>query len=1102
MICKLLIERPRLTEIKLPFCHRRRIELNGKNKTGSCYCLNWFCYLALLLSGIGIFYTAQAADSVTNQLWQTLTNVSQFSGPFGEDAESKCRFSLNGIVTMVDTNRQLFVLQDETGAMAVNMDMRNYSLQPGQLVSLQGTGAAPYFVSFPDYPYWPTGWDIRDSFEGPTNWGEYNLTRMRGYLHPPFTGLYTFWIASDNSSELWLSTSEDRAQIKRIAFVKEGNWVNPHEWSRYPSQHSDAIYLSSDKTYYIEALQEQLLLNENLAVAWEGPGFNQTVIDEHYLTPWIENPDQIPSVGTNGVLREYWTNYTLGFVSGLTGRRQLNFALTLKRAQLTIQGQGTWPEPLHVSLDGPLPVENNYNWVQVQGAISFIGTSGESATLELTDGQNRTQVKVSNWKDSLTRRFQNRLVSIKGVCEGMQTANGYLVPGLIWTPDENYISFIQATETNHTPGTLWSLNRLAEALSATRPTWSDFFSVRGVVTLNDQVLGRDCLYIQNEADGFFISHSGHDLSQLHVGQWVNVGGNLVSDKFGPRLNPDDITILGWRPMPTPITQPVEIPAITSRNGQWTELEGLVRSVNPNGTIEMMGKGGLISVWIGQTPKETLNRYVDSRVRLRGVLSVETPDSPMLLVPSRSYVEVLEESPSDPFAIPTITTTELNSTNNEVSLQHRVKVEGTITYLNDRTLIVQDEFGGAQIETESSPAVHIGDKVEVVGFHDDGRSIPLLTRSLVRAVATGSPLLPQKLNLNKTILNTYCGTLVRLNATLLAQKAMGGDQVLDLQGGQHIFEAVLAEGHGTLVSRAAGSLLEITGILDVENEVSADRHARQEGVPLESMKILLNSPQDAVLLADPPWWTWKGVIVLTCILLAVMTVGLLVIYLLRQRLARQQAAQFFFSSQILKSQEDERRRIAVNLHDTLGQNLLVIKNQSRLAIQSPADESVLKHRLDEISEVASQAIEEVRQITRNLRPYQLDRLGLTQTIRATIKQVSENSPIMFANHVDEIDGIFDKESEIHIYRILQESINNIIKHSGATEATIVVKRQTSVVAMSIRDNGRGFDATQAESSGFGLTGIKERVWILGGKSTVVSMPGQGVNLTFEIPAANS
>ncbi len=155
-------------------------------------------------------------------------------------------------------------------------------------------------------------------------------------------------------------------------------------------------------------------------------------------------------------------------------------------------------------------------------------------------------------------------------------------------------------------------------------------------------------------------------------------------------------------------------------------------------------------------------------------------------------------------------------------------------------------------------------------------------------------------------------------------------------------------------------------------------------------------------------------------------------------------------------------------------------------------------MNEISEVTLQTIEEVRSITRNLRPYQLDRLGLTHAIRAVIKQTSENVPILFASDVDDIDGAFDKESEIHVFRIIQEGINNILKHSGATEATVVIKKNFTAVSLSIRDNGKGFDVQLDKPVGFGLNNIVERVWILGGESKIDSAPGGGTNLLFTIP----
>lgn len=238
------------------------------------------------------------------------------------------------------------------------------------------------------------------------------------------------------------------------------------------------------------------------------------------------------------------------------------------------------------------------------------------------------------------------------------------------------------------------------------------------------------------------------------------------------------------------------------------------------------------------------------------------------------------------------------------------------------------------------------------------------------------------------------------------------------------------------------------------------------------------------------------------LLMILVVTLLWVHLLHRRLERQQAAQLAFSRQVLERLENERQRIAVNLHDSLGQTLLIIKNHAIMAIQRSPEEQAVRHRLDEISGTTSQALEEVRRITHGLQPYMLDRLGLTQAIRASVSRVSENSPILFASRVENIDGLFDKDAEIHIYRIVQEAVTNIVKHSAATEAAVVIKKRTTVVSLSIRDNGSGFNPAKSSSQphdlGYGLSGIAERVRILGAALVIDSRPGGGTILTVEVP----
>jgi signal transduction histidine kinase len=174
----------------------------------------------------------------------------------------------------------------------------------------------------------------------------------------------------------------------------------------------------------------------------------------------------------------------------------------------------------------------------------------------------------------------------------------------------------------------------------------------------------------------------------------------------------------------------------------------------------------------------------------------------------------------------------------------------------------------------------------------------------------------------------------------------------------------------------------------------------------------------------------------------------------------------------------------------------------LGLSQNGEAEKVKKQLDEISLTASQAIEEVREISYNLRPYHLDELGLTKAIESMCERVAQASQIAFAYRIENLDGFFPKAEEINFYRIVQECVNNIVKHSGATEAEILVKRNSQTLQLEIRDNGKGFDTNlmtlrRASQSGFGLAGINERAKILGGKLVINSKIGEGttVKLTF-------
>jgi signal transduction histidine kinase/streptogramin lyase len=244
------------------------------------------------------------------------------------------------------------------------------------------------------------------------------------------------------------------------------------------------------------------------------------------------------------------------------------------------------------------------------------------------------------------------------------------------------------------------------------------------------------------------------------------------------------------------------------------------------------------------------------------------------------------------------------------------------------------------------------------------------------------------------------------------------------------------------------------------------------------------------------------------MLVLLTLGALVATAWKYRVAqlqREQLAQQAFSRQLIASQEAERKRIAAEMHDSLGQRLVVIKNLAYLLLRSkkaaPAGSSDAQ-TIAEISDEASSAIAETREISYNLRPFQLDRLGLTKAIEAMIRTTGIASGIRFTSELDNIDDVFPEDLRINFYRIVQESLGNIMKHAQATEVSVRVKRRIEHVILTIEDNGRGFTPDERSvshsTSGFGLTGMGERARLLGGELKVRSIPGKGTTVLFEIP----
>lgn len=231
------------------------------------------------------------------------------------------------------------------------------------------------------------------------------------------------------------------------------------------------------------------------------------------------------------------------------------------------------------------------------------------------------------------------------------------------------------------------------------------------------------------------------------------------------------------------------------------------------------------------------------------------------------------------------------------------------------------------------------------------------------------------------------------------------------------------------------------------------------------------------------------------------------YRLRIRqLRREQQQQVAFSRRLIEAHESERGRLAGELHDSLGQDLLVIKNWALVGLTTTEEGNSAREMLTEIADATTHAIEDCREISHNLRPHQLDFIGLTEALRAMINKVANSSGLQIEPQLDDLAGALPKEVEINLYRIVQESLNNVVKHARARCVKIVVRKEfvstegrVPRTLVRIEDDGRGFDPSALVNGkrGLGLSSLTERARMLGGEVLIDSSPGRGTTVTVTI-----
>lgn len=213
---------------------------------------------------------------------------------------------------------------------------------------------------------------------------------------------------------------------------------------------------------------------------------------------------------------------------------------------------------------------------------------------------------------------------------------------------------------------------------------------------------------------------------------------------------------------------------------------------------------------------------------------------------------------------------------------------------------------------------------------------------------------------------------------------------------------------------------------------------------------------------------------------------------------------WLSDRIVKAQEEERRRVARNLHDEIGAGLTMLKINLQIARKKPKSNDIaLRKAAEELDHGLGEMIAKVRDLTADLRPPILDDLGLAPALKSFIQQFTKRSglEIGFEDNLSELERYPD--TDIVVYRIVQEALTNVAKHADATKVRVTISEHAGECVLCIGDNGSGFDPNilndkDLRGAGFGLQNMRQQVDIRGGKFEIESAPNRGTRLKVRIP----
>ena len=787
--------------------------------------------------------------------------------------------------------------------------------------------------------------------------------------------------------------------------------------------------------------------------------------------------------------------------------------------------------PAHFSLEQPLAKKADFLWAEIEGTIKFKQQIDGNVFFELQEAGHSINVSMPVVGVTKTLPDSGRSVRVTGICRGGFNDKGIWVAAslramsfeeLPVTGEKSDGEPSVASEPFQNSGPIAAgITKIAQIRQMNLAEWRrrPTVTIRGVVT---SLIG---VYLQDDSAGIQVVVKPADSSKMvELGEYVEITGQVgVSDAATPLITADKVVFIGRGKLPHPQHPPLGQLANGRMDSEWVEMDGVVQATD-GAHLLLSCDGRPVTASFGTAAAPVVNQLVDATVRVCGVGIASLDDlgrmqGVHLLIPSLEYLQV-EQAPTVPFSQPLQSIASIMQVNGPVDPSHRIRVEGVLTLQDGQKLFLQDGTGSvmavykqdvvldsifgrsqwsfwrtsATKETSSAiPHFSPGDRLEVLGFRETHGYSPVLTEVLARKIGAGQMKI-EDLKTDSFMEWKRDSTLVRIDGELTGQQIMGSRLVMEVVAYGRTLQVFLPSNTRRPLDIMPGSRLRLTGIWQMD-PVPYSELGRSVG----GIRLLPRTLDDVVVLSRPSWWTVQHALTVIGGLSFVLLAASIWITQLRRKVEQrttQLAGEIHLREQIERQRalEEERTRIARDLHDDLGATLTQIRFLSAVESRDEAVPEETRNQLREVSEKSHQLVTSLDEIVWAINPANDSLPKLAHYLCHVAEEFFAPTPIRCRMEVDESLPEVALTSEVrhNLYLAVREAMNNIAKHSQATEVWLRIQQQANRLAITIEDNGRGFVESDAAIVGEGLQNMRRRVEEIGGQFERETRPGQGTS----------